>query len=75
MAHQWVEEFRTACQHQNAAFFLQQWGGTREGWNGRLLDGETWDEHPPAAVTVAHVCHPVKSSRNSDAGLTPVTNR
>ncbi len=46
MARQWVENIRALCQDQNVAFFFKQWGGTRKSWNGRLLDGRTWDEYP-----------------------------
>jgi protein gp37 len=50
MARQWVETIRATCQDQNVAFFFKQWGGTRKGRNGRLLDGRTWDEYPSLAA-------------------------
>lgn len=46
MSKEWVEDLKTACQRQRVAFFFKQWGGTRKGKAGRLLDGRTWDEYP-----------------------------
>jgi protein gp37 len=46
MGRQWVESIRATCQEQRVAFFFKQWGGTRKGRNGRLLNGQTWDEYP-----------------------------
>ena len=43
---QWVEGIREACHDQRVAFFFKQWGGTRKGKTGRLLNGRTWDEYP-----------------------------
>jgi protein gp37 len=51
MAPEWVENFRAVSQDQNVAFFFKQWGGTHKGRNGRLLDGRTWDEYPPAVAS------------------------
>jgi len=28
-------------------FFFKPLGGVRKKWNGRQLDGRTWDERPP----------------------------
>jgi len=53
MARQWVETIRAVCQDQNVAFFFKQWGGTRKGRQGRLLNDRTWDEYPSAAKSVA----------------------
>jgi protein gp37 len=53
MAREWVEKLRLACQDQNVAFFFKQWGGTRKGKNGRLLNGRTWDEYPSAGSSAA----------------------
>ena len=44
----WVEGIQDACRDQGVAFFFKQWGGTRKGKTGRLLDGRTWDEYPTA---------------------------
>lgn len=43
---EWVEAIRAACRDQRVAFFFKQWGGTRKGKAGRLLNGRTWDEYP-----------------------------
>jgi protein gp37 len=48
-----VEKLRLACQDQSVAFFFKQWGGTRKGKTGRLLNGRTWDEYPPAVSSAA----------------------
>ena len=53
MAPQWVENIKAACQDQQVAFFFKQWGGTRKGRQGRLLNDRTWDEYPSAAKSVA----------------------
>jgi protein gp37 len=45
---QWVENIRVACRDQRVAFFFKQWGGTRKGKAGRMLNGRTWDEYPAA---------------------------
>jgi len=45
---QWIENIRTACRDQRVAFFFKQWGGTRKGKAGRMLNGRTWDEYPVA---------------------------
>jgi len=44
--HEWVEDIQDACRNQSVAFFFKQWGGTRKGKTGRLLNGRTWDEYP-----------------------------
>jgi protein gp37 len=46
---EWVETIQAGCRDQRVAFFFKQWGGTRKGKAGRLLNGRTWDEYP--AVT------------------------
>jgi protein gp37 len=43
----WVRHIRDQCIRKEVAFFFKQWGGTRPGIAGRLLDGRTWDEMPP----------------------------
>jgi protein gp37 len=43
---EWVEAIQAACRDQSVAFFFKQWGGTRKGQAGRLLNGRTWDEYP-----------------------------
>jgi protein gp37 len=53
IAREWVEKLRLACQDQRVAFFFKQWGGTRKGKTGRLLNGRTWDEYPLAVSSAA----------------------
>jgi protein gp37 len=43
----WVRSLRDRCACSGTAFFFKQWGGTRKGKAGRLLDGRTHDEVPP----------------------------
>lgn len=42
----WVRSIRDQCQDAEVAFFHKQWGGTRPKSNGRLLDGQTYDQMP-----------------------------
>jgi protein gp37 len=44
----WVREIRDQCLETGTAFFFKQWGGRTPKAKGRLLDGRTWDEMPPA---------------------------
>jgi len=53
IALEWVEKLRLARQDQSVAFFFKQWGGTRKGKTGRLLNGRTWDEYPPAVSSAS----------------------
>ncbi|HTV45911.1 MAG TPA: DUF5131 family protein [Stellaceae bacterium] len=46
---EWVEAIQAACHDQSVAFFFKQWGGTRKGKAGRLLNGRIWDEYPAVA--------------------------
>ncbi len=43
----WVRDIRDQCLGARIPFFFKQWGGVRKKWNGRELDGRTWDERPP----------------------------
>jgi protein gp37 len=43
----WVRQIRDQCSSANVPFFFKQWGGVRKVWNGRVLDGRTWDDLPP----------------------------
>lgn len=43
---QWALEIKNKCQTQNIPFFFKQWGGTNKKKNGRLLNGEIWDQYP-----------------------------
>lgn len=52
MQQEWVDNIHRQCDISGSAFFFKQWGG----WgrmessalkaNGRLLNGQTWDEIP-----------------------------
>ncbi|MGY2894708.1 DUF5131 family protein [Deinococcus sp. UYEF24] len=42
----WVRGIRDQCQARGVAFFHKQWGGSTPKKNGRLLDGQVWDEMP-----------------------------
>jgi protein gp37 len=46
----WVVSVRDACRSASVPFFFKQWGGTRKGKSGRLLQGQTCDEVPPRPV-------------------------
>jgi protein gp37 len=43
----WVCSIRDQCRSAGVPFFFKQWGGTRKGKAGRMLDGRTYDEKPP----------------------------
>ena len=44
----WVREIRDNCVAHHVPFFHKQWGGRTPKEQGRLLDGELWDEMPAA---------------------------
>ena len=46
MAKTWVREIRKKCRIAGVQFFFKQWGGINKKKNGRLLDGELYDEMP-----------------------------
>jgi len=46
MKKEWVLDIRDQCQRAGVPFFFKQWGGINKKKNGRVLDGETWDELP-----------------------------
>ena len=48
MEEVWVLPIRDHCLEMGVPFFFKQWGGTRKKKNGRLLEGQTWDEMPQA---------------------------
>jgi len=43
---EWVRTIRDQCLAAEVAFFHKQWGGKTPKSNGRMLDGQTWDEFP-----------------------------
>ncbi|MBN1943194.1 MAG: phage Gp37/Gp68 family protein [Phycisphaerae bacterium] len=48
MKEQWVLDIRDQCVKQDVPFFFKQWGGINKKKNGRMLQGQTWDEMPMA---------------------------
>lgn len=44
----WVRSVRDQCARDGVAFFFKQWGGIQKHRTGRMLDGRTWDQFPPA---------------------------
>jgi protein gp37 len=53
MRPQWVMAIRDQCRTAGVPFFFKQWGGTRKGKAGRVLDGRTYDEKPLRAISPA----------------------
>ncbi len=49
MKPEWVRDIRRQCVRADVPFFFKQWGGLHKSWNGRELDGRTWDEMPRVA--------------------------
>ncbi len=43
---QWVRDIRDQCVDADVAFFFKQWGGIRPKSNGRILDGDVWNQYP-----------------------------
>ena len=46
MKGEWVISIRNQCQVAGIPFFFKQWGGVRKYKNGRLLEGQSYDEYP-----------------------------
>jgi protein gp37 len=53
MKQEWVLNIKRQCEEQHSAFFFKQWGGwgadgkkRAKKYNGRLLQGRTWDAVP-----------------------------
>jgi protein gp37 len=42
----WLRGLRDRCRREGVAFFFKQWGGIRPQSNGRVLDGEEWNQMP-----------------------------
>jgi len=43
---EWVLNIKDQCNEQNTHFFFKQWGGTNKKKNGRILDGQIYNEMP-----------------------------
>ncbi|WP_020498627.1 DUF5131 family protein [Sciscionella marina] len=44
----WVRDIRDRCTVAGIPFLFKQWGGRTRNAGGRVLDGRTWDQTPPA---------------------------
>lgn len=49
----WIDDIKDNCVQQHKPFFFKQWGGFNKKKNGRLLDGELWDQLPDKALKMA----------------------
>lgn len=49
LQEEWIIDIRNRCQAAGTAFFFKQWGGVNKKKNGRLLEGEIWNEMPAIA--------------------------
>lgn len=49
----WVRDIRNRCVELRIPLFFKQVGGRTPKTGGRLLDGRTWDEFPPAVAARA----------------------
>jgi protein gp37 len=48
---EWVRSLRDQCKQAQVAFFFKQWGGVQKSKTGRNLDGRTYSEFPPHALS------------------------
>ena len=46
MEESWALDIKDQCEKAGVAFFFKQWGGRTSKSGGRLLQGQTWSEHP-----------------------------
>jgi protein gp37 len=60
MRAEWVREVREQCFLHGVPFFFKQWGGTRKGRNGRVLDGRTWDDFPRTYAMPSPQAHEIQ---------------
>jgi protein gp37 len=51
MSEEWVISVRDQCTTSRVPFFFKQWGGVRKAKNGRLLQGQTYDEYPKRIIS------------------------
>ena len=52
MRPEWATDIRDQCLAADIPFFFKQWGGVNKKTNGRILDGQTWDEMPSTSSQV-----------------------
>lgn len=50
MRREWVESLHEQCTRSGVAFFFKQWGGVQKKENGRMLNGQIYDEMPPLST-------------------------
>ena len=50
MSVDWARGIRDNCLEHGVSFFFKQWGGRTPKVEGRVLDGQTWDEMPQRAA-------------------------
>lgn len=43
---EWVIDIRNQCRKADVPFFFKQWGGFNKKKNGRILEGQIWNEMP-----------------------------
>ncbi len=55
MRKEWALKIRDQCREASVPFFFKQWGGVNRKKTGRLLQGQTWDEYPKAAIATRRV--------------------
>ena len=46
MREEWVLDIRNACRQNGIPFFFKQWGGLNKKKNGRILQGNIYEEMP-----------------------------
>lgn len=52
---EWVREIHEHCIQHNIPFFFKQWGGVNKKKNGRMLDGQVWEQIPQKTKEVFNV--------------------
>ena len=50
---EWVIEIQKQCKKAGVPFFFKQWGGKNKKKNGRLLNGQFFNEMPPINISKA----------------------
>jgi protein gp37 len=61
----WVRSIRDLCSAAGVPFFFKQWGGRTAKSGGRVLDGRTWDEMPPARELLRSGAEPRHRARRA----------
>jgi protein gp37 len=46
LKQEWVTAIRDQCLQADVPFFFKQWGGVQKKKNGRILDGQIWNQLP-----------------------------